>query len=675
MILKRLTLRDFGTYGGSQSLDLSTTGDRTVILIGGKNGSGKSTFLEAIRLCFYGQFALRSTATREKYERYLLERIHRDPSTPVPPRLASVEIDFDYGDQDGIRTYRAVRKWERTASGGVDEQFLLSCDGSPVADVDPAHWQDFVQELIPISVSDLFFFDGEKVQLLAEDESDKKTLSEAVRNLLGTDIIEKLSADLNIYRSRAVQRVAAEDESAAELDGLNVAADGLRTHREIAAKESDSARTLADALLAEVQTQEQQLQEQGGAYARNRGRLEERKHQISLRVSALEENIREHSHGLLPVALAPKLLKSLLNQLSIEQDVRFGIVVDETLASAAKATLAQLRKLQMRKGGKLIPLSSLSEFNAITNVVKKTHRSTTWDETCIVHDLSNAQEQQIRGWAHTALEALPRNLRAAAEELETLYREQQKVERDLARVPQDDVLQPLLERLDVARKRLAEATLEAAQRRAELELASEALDRAETNYSKAVDTLATTNFQRKSLERAAKVQEVLAEFKNALITKKIKEVELEVTTCFNLLSRKRIERTISINPATFQVSIKDSHSRLIAKSELSAGEKQIYAISVLWSLARVSGRPLPMIIDTPLARLDRDHRSLLGQQYFPNASHQVIILSTDSEVDAAFIPLIGDSIARSYELSFDMTAQSTLVKDGYFSEVKQYEIH
>jgi len=77
-----------------------------------------------------------------------------------------------------------------------------------------------------------------------------------------------------------------------------------------------------------------------------------------------------------------------------------------------------------------------------------------------------------------------------------------------------------------------------------------------------------------------------------------------------------------------------------------------------------------MIIDTPLARLDRDHRALLGQRYFSSASHQVIILSTDSEIDREFIPLIERSIAQSYELSFDMGSQSTHVRHGYFEEVK-----
>ena len=675
MILKRLTLCDFGTYAGEQSLELSTDGNRNVILIGGKNGSGKSTFLEAIRLCFYGRFASRSTLRQDKYERYLLDRIHRDPSTAVPSRSASVQIEFDYGDQNGIRTYAAVRRWERTPSGGVNERFDLSCDRTPITDVDSAHWQDFVQELIPIGVCDLFFFDGEKVQLLAEDDTDRKTLSDAVRDLLGTDIIEKLNADLNIYRSRAVQRAASEDQTATELANLNKEAENLRTRRDLFKMETESADAIVAALISDVQTLEQHLQEQGGAYARNRGRLGERRRQIASRVADLESVVRDHAHGLLPITLVPKLLKSLLEQLTAEQDVRVGVVVDETLTSAAKATLAQLRRIRIKRGGNSVSFGTIPEFDMVATVIKKTHQPSFSEDASILQDLSHEQEKQVRAWAHTALDSLPGILRTTAEELEVLYREQQKVERDLSRAPQDDVLQPLIDQLNEARKRLADASGEAARRRAEFEQVSVALNQAEGNYLKAVNALASTNLQRASLEKAARVQSALVEFKDALVTKKIKEVEVEVTRCFNLLSRKRLDRSITINPTTFQVSVKDSHSRLVPKSELSSGEKQIYAISVLWALARVSGRPLPMIIDTPLARLDRDHRALLGQRYFPNASHQVIILSTDSEIDREFIPLLEGSIARSYELSFDMGSQSTLVRHGYFEEVKEYAIH
>ena len=217
--------------------------------------------------------------------------------------------------------------------------------------------------------------------------------------------------------------------------------------------------------------------------------------------------------------------------------------------------------------------------------------------------------------------------------------------------------------------------VESIQKGAVVEQARVSLEKAEANYRQAVARLAATSVRRLSLDRAVRVQSVLTDFKQALTEKKVKQVEVELTTCFNKLSRKRLPRTITINPNTFQVTIRDDHDRAISKQELSAGEKQIYAISVLWALGIVSGRPLPIIIDTPLARLDRDHRALLGQLYFPNASHQVIILSTDTEIDSDFIPLLGDSIARSYELDFDSGSQSTQVNEGYFGKVLAYEAH
>lgn len=267
----------------------------------------------------------------------------------MPAKAASIEIEFDYGDHDGLRTYVALRSWERRAAGGVTETFQLSCDGTAITDVDAIHWQDFIRELIPIGVSDLFFFDGEKVQLLAEDASDRLTLSEAVKNLLGTDIIEKLNADVSIYRTRAVQGIA-EDANAPDLDVLSTSVEVLRNRLQGAIQVASESATSVETLRSEVHASEQKLQEQGGAYAKNRGRLEERKRQIAARVGALETIIRDRAQGLLPVALAPKLLRATLEQLSGEQDLRFKCVLDEAMEKAAKSTLAQLRKVQTKRG-------------------------------------------------------------------------------------------------------------------------------------------------------------------------------------------------------------------------------------------------------------------------------------------------------------------------------------
>ena len=101
----------------------------------------------------------------------------------------------------------------------------------------------------------------------------------------------------------------------------------------------------------------------------------------------------------------------------------------------------------------------------------------------------------------------------------------------------------------------------------------------------------------------------------------------------------------------------------------SAGEKQIYAIALLWALARTSARPLPMIIDTPLARLDADHRTNLIRSYFPHASHQVVLLSTDKELDHRLATAIRSSVSHSYRLDYDVSRRRTVVTPGYFEDL------
>jgi len=133
-----------------------------------------------------------------------------------------------------------------------------------------------------------------------------------------------------------------------------------------------------------------------------------------------------------------------------------------------------------------------------------------------------------------------------------------------------------------------------------------------------------------------------------------------------LLRKKKLVERIEIDPATFSITLFDSAGNSIPKSRLSEGEKQIFAISILWGLARASSRPLPAIIDTPMARLDERHRTHLVERYFPNASHQVIILSTDTEIDEQYYESLAPNIARSYHLNYNEPQRRTVVEEGYF---------
>ena len=98
----------------------------------------------------------------------------------------------------------------------------------------------------------------------------------------------------------------------------------------------------------------------------------------------------------------------------------------------------------------------------------------------------------------------------------------------------------------------------------------------------------------------------------------------------------------------------------LKKLTLSAGEKQLMVISLLWALAKCSKRKLPVIIDTPLSRLDSNHRETLIKSYFPNASEQTIILSTDSEITSDYYMMMKENIGDELHW-FTMMRQNQLL--------------
>ena len=187
------------------------------------------------------------------------------------------------------------------------------------------------------------------------------------------------------------------------------------------------------------------------------------------------------------------------------------------------------------------------------------------------------------------------------------------------------------------------------------------------NYSEQVIDSANDEHLIKS---ASKVQQTLQIFKERLTLKKLNKLEGEVTECFRyLLHKTDLVHRVVIDTQNFSLSLFDPDGKAISKNRLSAGEKQLLAIAFLWGLARVSGRHLPIAIDTPLGRLDSSHRHNLIERYFPTASHQVILLSTDTEIGENEIKKLReqDAIARQYLLKYNSEQrQTSVVADQYF---------
>src|SRR6266446_1522326 len=113
MRLKTLVLRNFGLYKGKQVVDLAPRTkwgrERPIILVGGRNGAGKTTILEAVQLCLYGRLALGSRVSDNEYHTFLRERIHRSRGVLIPINFASVALEFDYAHAGIKSTYSVTR--------------------------------------------------------------------------------------------------------------------------------------------------------------------------------------------------------------------------------------------------------------------------------------------------------------------------------------------------------------------------------------------------------------------------------------------------------------------------------------------------------------------------------------------------------------------------------------
>jgi DNA sulfur modification protein DndD len=110
-----------------------------------------------------------------------------------------------------------------------------------------------------------------------------------------------------------------------------------------------------------------------------------------------------------------------------------------------------------------------------------------------------------------------------------------------------------------------------------------------------------------------------------------------VLECFQqLLHKTTLVTGIRIDPGSYALTLFGGDRLPLLPERLSAGERQLLAVALLWGLARAAGRALPTFIDTPLGRLDAGHRQHLVSRYFPFASHQVVLLSTDKEIEGDY---------------------------------------
>ena len=660
MLITKLTLNNFRVFRGVHEIDLrpaparlSKSGpiegtERPIILFGGLNGAGKTSILTAVRLALFGRQSFSQLLSNGDYVDALSELIHKGVGHGGVQDNASIELEFKYSQNGEENTYKVIRGWKR----GKKDNLCLEKDGIQIPELNYEQCQGFLNELIPTGIADLFFFDGEKIAELAEDESGS-VLKTAVRRLLGLDVIAKLKSDLNIFLKK--QGAGALSQS------LKEEMNSLDEQRIVHERKAEKLRGEADIVDAQIElvsrdilSLENKLSQNGGAWAKTREDEQQKVESLLKEKVELEKQIRMEMETNLPFSLAPKAMQRLQTQIKQEQQVKkkqnFGNELDsflETLCSKYPSFDTEMAQ------------------NAIADSFKA--HVGEFDSTELLLDISDRQSNTIDYQLSNLSQDSFARFDKARIRLQKVEEEVDNASSNIARAPEQEQVQELfadVRALDKKKETLIieyHKLLEKAKR--ELRLALETARRIQKLHDKHKDQ----SNKDQSIGNAQNSILLLEKFGEQLTKARVNQLENEFVQSYKKLARKEdLQLTASINPATFDVELVDEHGIKINRKAMSAGEKQIYAISILEALGRTSGRKLPIIIDTPLGRLDSHHRDKLVENYFPTASHQVVILSTDTEIDRNYTSLIQDDLARTYEICFDGTTKSSTLKKGYF---------
>jgi len=660
MIIKNLIVNNFRVFRGVHEIDLAPrSGNKEntaspIILFGGLNGAGKTSILSAVRVALYGRIAFGRGLSTPEYQKQLDALIHN--GVGISDNRSSIELVFTHSHNGIESEYKVTRAWER----GKRDKLTLEQNSEELTQLSYDQCQSFLTELIPTGIADLFFFDGEKIADLAEDESGQ-VLQTAVRRLLGIDVVERLRNDLAIYLKRH-DAAAMPANIQAQIEKLDKERLDAEHEALDLTNQASLSRARIDLVAKDIDNAEAELSSRGGAWASSREQEKAKQLGLDAERKELEKTLRSEIEGDLPFAFAPNTLQKLLAQLNEEKATKQANSFNKELTSFMTELTWKLN-------------AEMSDATTAIETIGKCldDRESNQQNNEIKLDISDRELNQIEAQINVQSPASFSRFDKARQRLAEVEEAISALSVNIARAPEQEQLETQLNNVKTLTSKRTKAILEhkekteAAKRkyREAIELARK-IQKLHDKHKVAFNAEA-------SLGNAQNAHMMLADFSEQLTQVRVKQLEAEFIKSYQKLARKDdLKLSARINTTTFDVELIDDKEHAISRKALSAGEKQIYAIAILEALGKTSGKKLPIIIDTPLGRLDSKHRDKLIEHYFPEASHQVIILSTDTEIDESYFnnTHFKDEISHAFEIQFDGATKSSSLKEGYFWEQK-----
>lgn len=720
MIIREVKLKNFKSYEDETKFVFSPSGDKNIVLIGGENGAGKSTFFEAIKLCIYGPITYGYQGYISNYIAKIKSNINHNAYKEAEMNAyVGMTIVLTEGTNENV--YSLLRSWTLSDKKLV-ETFEVEKNAALLTGESKNYFQNYLTSLIPPNLFDFFFFDGEDLSDSFMGRSASVHLKDSILKLSNYDTLDILKKYLLQYQRSSA--LSSEELKDVETE-FKLASDEVICNKDTLNSQLDE-RENANALLEDLKLQKSKLEEgfrnSGGLLDEERGQLITSQNSLENERTDINQFIKDFCNDTLPLLLNENLLTKIKNQILLEGSLETYNSFKNKLndhairSSLIEANIINDSSIDLSKVPSLI-LDKLFDTNKLNNV-KNIHRLSNDGKQAVllkIDDILNNKETLSRVIAekYARSEEITQELKTIRERINS------SVNESILNDYLDDNLK-ITEQIAQTNEQIKTLTERIENQKDDIISSENRLKKAKSAYFHSMQG-------NKTLEITNTLVEVLDEIIFELTKGKIHEIEDNFIYIFKELIRKdkyvdsieiqnNFETTLYINKEYSSIQVlnllknwgmdeaekkygskfiedlkkfypSDSKKDLLQNIEnnlkfeslilrtkfnindFSKGEKQIYILCLVWALIKSSGVEIPFIIDTPYARIDETHRGLLTTKYLPKVSNQVIILSTNEEIDKKLYSSLKNYVCNEYLLEFLDKERKTKVNRGYFFEV------
>lgn len=714
MIINSITLKNFKSYEDKTTINLRPAANKNIVLIGGENGAGKSTLFEAIKVCIYGATAFGYVGQNyyytEKIKGMICNNAYLSKNIETYVKL---DISFEQGMEE--LNYTLVRKWNYS-NHKLHETFAVYLGEKELHGEDFHYFEEYLKSELPPSMFDFFFFDGEELNSMFTGQNSSSGLKQAVLQLLNYNSFELLRKQL-LHYSR---------ENEKNSDALKAAQENY----DLCSKELTEAKNNKISLEKAIQEYEIQLSDKiaereklENEFRRSGGILDEERNALTAEIASIENKrseismeIRDYCNDLLPFVLLQNELSELENQVHLETESNIYNSFKQKLSSTV-ITKAFHNTFSNQE------LSSDSAEQISKNIIEQLFDVNLHKDVEMILHLSKEQQQQIFTICNTVRRDKT-NIPKKYEKYNNYSIRLKQLREQLNSSVSEELLENYLKDMALLNKDESRIRVSLENAKTRLHGIDSMLPIYEQNMRKAKNQMITLLQESNISNISDKITSFLDDLIATLTQSKVELIEQEFLSIFKQIIRKnnfidalkldknfnstlyikkdyqpidlyhaisnvgftsleqkygslfledlfayagetdekKILEKLNNNLMSGMITI---HTKVDIKS-LSNGERQVFVLCLVWAILKVSNVNIPFIIDTPYARIDTTHRNGLSTLYLPNISKQVIILSTNEEIDHELYQTIKPYVCNEYLLVYDTEKRKTTVKNNYF---------